>query len=83
VTWWLEVLPVLVALPILAFTARRFPLTPLVYTLIANPLPDPDPGRSLHVCACAARVLDAGLVRFLHATITIESGISCRVSDRR
>ena len=25
----------LVALPILAFTARRFPLTPLVYTLIA------------------------------------------------
>jgi putative membrane protein len=26
---------VLVALPILAFTARRFPLTPLVYTLIA------------------------------------------------
>ena len=34
-TWWLEVLPVLVALPILAFTSRRFPLTPLVYTLIA------------------------------------------------
>ena len=34
-TWWLEVLPVLVTLPILAFTARRFPLTPLVYTLIA------------------------------------------------
>jgi putative membrane protein len=34
-TWWLEVLPVLVALPILAFTAQRFPLTPLVYTLIA------------------------------------------------
>jgi len=35
VTWWLEVLPVLAALPIMAFTARRFPLTPLVYTLIA------------------------------------------------
>jgi putative membrane protein len=34
-TWWLEVLPVLLALPVLAFTARRFPLTPLVYTLIA------------------------------------------------
>ena len=35
ITWWLEVLPVLAALPIMAFTARRFPLTPLVYTLIA------------------------------------------------
>ena len=34
-TWWLEVLPVLVALPLLAATARRFPLTPLVYVLIA------------------------------------------------
>ena len=34
-TWWLEVLPVLVALPLLAATARRFPLTPLVYRLIA------------------------------------------------
>jgi putative membrane protein len=35
VTWWLEVLPVLVAVPILVATARRFPLTPLVYALIA------------------------------------------------
>ena len=34
-TWWLEVLPVLIALPILVASARRFPLTPLVYTLIA------------------------------------------------
>jgi putative membrane protein len=34
-TWVLEVLPVLIALPLLAFTARRFPLTPLVYVLIA------------------------------------------------
>jgi len=34
-TWLLEVLPFLIALPILALTARRFPLTPLVYTLIA------------------------------------------------
>jgi putative membrane protein len=34
-TWLLEVLPFLIALPILAATARRFPLTPLVYTLIA------------------------------------------------
>jgi putative membrane protein len=34
-TWLLEVLPFLIALPILAATAPRFPLTPLVYTLIA------------------------------------------------
>ena len=35
VTWWLEVVPVLIALPILLATAKRFPLTPLAYTLIA------------------------------------------------
>lgn len=34
-TWVLEVVPVLIAVPLLAWTARRFPLTPLVYVLIA------------------------------------------------
>lgn len=34
-TWFLENLPVLVAIPILAATWRRFPLTPLVYRLLA------------------------------------------------
>jgi putative membrane protein len=34
-TWFLEVLPVLVALPILLVTARRFPFTPLAYGLMA------------------------------------------------
>jgi putative membrane protein len=34
-TWWLEVAPVLLALPVLAATRRRFPLTPLVYVLVA------------------------------------------------
>src|SRR5688572_713432 len=34
-TWWLEVFPVLIAAPILFATAKRFPLTPLAYTLIA------------------------------------------------
>ena len=34
-TWWLEVAPVIVALPILFLTRKRFPLTPLVYGLIA------------------------------------------------
>jgi putative membrane protein len=33
-TWWLEVAPVLLAAPLLVFTARRFPLTPLAYRLI-------------------------------------------------
>jgi putative membrane protein len=34
-TWYLEVFPVVLALPLLYVTARRFPLTPLVYWLIA------------------------------------------------
>jgi putative membrane protein len=34
VTWWMEIAPILIALPILFATARRFPLTPLVYGLI-------------------------------------------------
>jgi putative membrane protein len=32
--WWLEVMPVIVAAPILVATYRRFPLTPLAYILI-------------------------------------------------
>jgi len=34
-TWVLEVLPVLIAAPLLIVTYRRFPLTPLLYWLIA------------------------------------------------
>jgi putative membrane protein len=33
-TWWMEVAPVLIAVPILVLTARRFPFTPLVYLLM-------------------------------------------------
>lgn len=33
-TWFLEVLPVLIALPLLLLTRRSFPLTPLVYALL-------------------------------------------------
>ncbi len=33
-TWWLEVAPALVALLLMIFTRKRFPLTPLLYTLI-------------------------------------------------
>jgi putative membrane protein len=34
-TWWLEVLPVLIGGSLLVLTARRFPLTNLLYVLIA------------------------------------------------
>lgn len=34
-TWWLEVSPVLIALPLMIATARRFPLTPLLYAAVA------------------------------------------------
>jgi putative membrane protein len=34
-TWFMEVAPVLIAAPLLIATRRRFPLTPLVYWLIA------------------------------------------------
>jgi putative membrane protein len=34
-TWWLEVAPVLIAAPLLFATHRRFPLTTLLYVLIA------------------------------------------------
>lgn len=33
-TWFLEVAPILIAVPVLVLTARRFPLTPLAYRLI-------------------------------------------------
>src|SRR5438046_1081585 len=34
-TWWLEIFPILIGAPILVATCRRFPLTPLLYTLLA------------------------------------------------
>ncbi len=33
-TWWLEVAPVLVVVPLLIATSHRFPLTPLLYALV-------------------------------------------------
>ncbi|RCS58143.1 DUF2238 domain-containing protein [Parvibium lacunae] len=35
ITWWLEVFPVLFGLPLLWLTYRRWPLTPLLYSLLA------------------------------------------------
>ena len=34
-TWWMEVAPVLIAAPLMAATYRRFPLSDLLYVLIA------------------------------------------------
>ena len=34
-TWWMEVAPVLVVVPILIATHKRFPLTGLLYALVA------------------------------------------------
>ena len=34
VTWLMEVTPVIIVVPLLLFTAKRYPLTPLLYTLI-------------------------------------------------
>ena len=34
-TWFLEVAPILIGVPILLATRKRFPLTPLAYTLLA------------------------------------------------
>ncbi|EOR07932.1 DUF2238 domain-containing protein [Acinetobacter genomosp. 15BJ] len=33
-TWWLEVIPVLIAIPVLFATYKAFPLSPLLYVLI-------------------------------------------------
>ena len=33
-TWWLEVFPVMLGVPLLIATRRRFPLTPLLYVLL-------------------------------------------------
>ena len=35
VTWWLEVAPVIIALVLLVWSRKRFPLTPLAYGLIS------------------------------------------------
>ena len=35
VTWWLEVAPVVIGLPIVILTHKRFPLTPLLQVLLA------------------------------------------------
>ena len=33
-TWWLETFPVLLGLPIILLTYKKFPLTPLSYRLL-------------------------------------------------
>jgi putative membrane protein len=35
ITWWLEVAPIFLIVPVLIYSAKRFALTPLLYVLIA------------------------------------------------
>ena len=81
-TWWMEVAPALIALPLLIITHKRYPLTDLLAFLIA-----------LHCLVLIgggaytyARVpLGFWMQDWLGTarTPTTRSGISCRVSCRR
>jgi len=62
--WVMEVLPVFIAVPVLAFTRSRFPLTPLVYALILVHAIVLMVGGALHLRPCALGLLVAGVVRF-------------------
>jgi len=81
-TWLLEVAPILIALPLLVATARRFPLTPMLYVLIAVhagilmlAVTTRTP-RCRSVSGCATRSAS-------RATTTIASATSRRASCRR
>ncbi len=48
-TWLMEVTPVIIVVPLLLATARRYPLTPLLYTLIFLSRHHPDGRRTIHL----------------------------------
>ena len=58
-TWFMEVAPIFIALPIMIATCRRFPLTTLLYVLIFIHT-DPHHGRLIHLRARATGLLDSG-----------------------
>ena len=58
-TWFMEVVWVIVALPLLVRRWRRFPLTRLLCWLLAVARAGADPRRRLHLCGDAARILAA------------------------
>jgi uncharacterized membrane protein YjdF len=52
-TWFLEVLPAIIALPILYFTYQKFPLTKLSVRFNSNSRDYLDGWRALYLCASA------------------------------
>ena len=48
-TWLMEVTPVIIVVPLLLATAKRYPLTPLLYTLIFLSRHHPDGRRTIHL----------------------------------
>jgi putative membrane protein len=80
-TWFLEVTPALIALLILAFTRRRFPLTSLAYALILAHCIVLMVGG--HYTYAEVPLFDWLRESFgPHATTMTSSGISRRVSSR-
>ena len=74
-TWFLEVAPVLIAVPILAATRRRFPLTGLLYVLIfIHGLVLIDSVEKLCHCGGAA-----GLIHSSHC----EGGVTAMMGERQ
>ena len=65
-TWWLEVFPIFIAVPILLATARPISAHAARVSADLRARPDSDARRPLHVREGAARILDGGVVR-LHA----------------
>ena len=64
VTWWMEVAPIFIVAPVLWLSHKRFPLTPMLMALIALHALVLIVGGGVHVCACAAWLLDAGCAAF-------------------
>jgi putative membrane protein len=62
-TWLLEIAPILIIAPVLVLTARRFPLTPLVYRLLFVHALILMLGGHYTIREGAARLLGAGCVR--------------------
>jgi hypothetical protein len=84
-TWLLEVLPVLIAVPLMIATYRRFPLTPLLYVLIALHALVLIVGGHYTYARVPLGFLDAGLVRprtqSLRPHRSFHAGV--RAGDRR
>lgn len=62
ITWLLDVFPILLGLPVLVITYKRFQLTNLIY-FFCTTFPDSFCRRYLYLCRGPSWFLDAGIVR--------------------